>query len=230
MRALDLDPAVERTMVGFMGCSAAVNALKTAHHIVRSEPAAKVLVINIELCTLHMQETSNLEEILSALLFGDGCSAALVSAEPTGIALTGFRAAAIPDSENLITWHVGDQGFTMHLSGEVPSRIAGALRHEVSRNDEGGIFRGGRPEDVDLWAVHAGGRTILDAVEQALGLEGEALRWSRGVLRDYGNMSSATIMFVLERMMRAGIAAQNGFGMAFGPGLVAETFRFRMAS
>jgi predicted naringenin-chalcone synthase len=230
MRALDLDPAVERTMVGFMGCSAAVNALKTAHHIVRSEPAAKVLVINIELCTLHMQETSNLEEILSALLFGDGCSAALVSAEPTGIALKGFRAAAIPASEKLITWHVGDQGFTMHLSGEVPSRIAAALRHEVSRNDEGGIFRAGRPEDVDLWAVHAGGRTILDAVEQALGLEGEALRWSRGVLRDYGNMSSATIMFVLERMMRAGIAAQNGFGMAFGPGLVAETFRFRMAS
>ncbi|HEV2557006.1 MAG TPA: type III polyketide synthase [Microvirga sp.] len=229
MRALELNPSVERTMVGFMGCSAAVNALKTAHHIVRSEPEARVLVVNLELCTLHMQETSNLEQILSALLFGDGCAASLVSAEPTGIALTDFRAATIPESEELITWHIGDSGFEMHLSGEVPGRITKALRHERSRNDDGGIFRGGRPEDVDLWAVHAGGRTILDAVEQGLDLGVGALQWSRGVLRDYGNMSSATIMFVLDRMMRAREGAMNGFGMAFGPGLVAETFRFRMA-
>jgi predicted naringenin-chalcone synthase len=229
-QALGLDPGVERTLVGFMGCAAAVNALKVAHHIVRSEPAAKVLVVNLELCTLHMQETSDLEEILSALLFGDGCAASLVSATPDGIALVDFRAVTIPGTLDLITWRIGDSGFRMHLSGEVPSQIARALRHEAARNDDGGIFRGERPDATQLWAVHAGGRTILDAVEQGLGLDPPALGWSRGVLRDYGNMSSATLMFVLERILRSGPEDAKGFGMAFGPGLVAETFRFRTVS
>ncbi len=226
---LGLRPDLERTLVSFMGCSAAVNALKVAHHIVRSEPAAKVLVVNIELCTLHLQETPDLERILSALLFGDGCAATLVTAEPTGLALRDFRAATIPSTAGHITWDVGDQGFDMHLSGDVPAQIQRALRHEAARNDESGIFRGQTKHDIDLWAVHAGGRTVLDAVEQGLELDPQALRWSRGVLSDFGNMSSATIMFVLERMMRTARGAAEGFGMAFGPGLVAETFRFRTA-
>jgi predicted naringenin-chalcone synthase len=229
IRALQLNPGIERTMVGFMGCAAAVNALKLARHIVRSEPDATVLVVNVELCTLHMQETGNLEEILSALLFGDGCAAALVSARPEGIALADFRAVTLPETHDLITWTIGDSGFRMRLSGEVPTQIARALRHEAARNDDTGIFRGERPESFDLWAVHAGGRTILDAVEQGLGLEERALDGSRGVLRDFGNMSSATLMFVLERMMRTVAPGARGFGMAFGPGLVAETFRFRAA-
>jgi predicted naringenin-chalcone synthase len=224
---LGLNPSVERTSVGFMGCSAAVNALKVAHHIVRSEPEARVLVVNVELCTVHFQQTGEIEKILSALLFGDGAAAALVTADATGVALRDFRAATLPDSEDLITWNVGDQGFDMHLSGDVPGRIAGTLRGELARNDDGGVLRGQRPEEVDLWAVHAGGRTVLDAVEQGLSLDPEALRWSRGVLRDFGNMSSATIMFVLQRMMRTVSREAQGFGMAFGPGLVAETFRFR---
>ena len=228
VQALNLDPGVERTLVGFMGCAAAVNALKVAHHIVRSEPHAKILVVNLELCTLHMQETSDLEEILSALLFGDGCAATLVSATPEGMALVDFRAVTIPESEDLITWRIEDTGFRMRLSGEVPSHIARALRSEVARNDDGGILRGDRPETIDLWAVHAGGRTILDAVEQGLALDRTALSWSRGVLMDFGNMSSATLMFVLERMMRAVRDEARGLGMAFGPGLVAETFRFKM--
>src|SRR5262249_47552607 len=103
---------------------AAVNALKLAHHVVRSDRHAKVLVVNAELCTLHLQETSSLERILSALLFGDGCSAALVSAAPEGIALRDFRCVTIPDTATLITWAIGDRGFEMHLSGEVPKRIA----------------------------------------------------------------------------------------------------------
>ncbi|HEX2552919.1 MAG TPA: type III polyketide synthase [Microvirga sp.] len=226
--ALALDPAIERTLIGFMGCSAAVNALKVAHHIVRSEPAARVLVVNVELCTLHMQETGDVDRNLTALLFGDGCTAALVTADPVGVALLDFKAATIPDTSGLITWGVGDTGFEMHLSGEVPGQIARALRYEASRND-GGIFRGTRPGDVELWAVHAGGRTILDAVEQGLDLDPDALRWSRGILREFGNMSSATLMFVLDRIMRAARAGAAGFGMAFGPGLVAETFRFRTA-
>jgi predicted naringenin-chalcone synthase len=226
--ALSLDPSIERTLIGFMGCAAAVNALKVAHHIVRSEPEARVLVVNVELCTLHMQETPDIDRNLTALLFGDGCTAALVTAEPTGLALLDFKAATIPDTRDLITWAVGDTGFEMHLSGEVPGQIARALRLEAERN-AGGIFRGARPGDVELWAVHAGGRTILDAVEQGLALDGEALRWSRAILREFGNMSSATLMFVLDRIMRAARAGAAGFGMAFGPGLVAETFRFRTA-
>jgi predicted naringenin-chalcone synthase len=225
---LGLNPSIERTMVGFMGCAAAVNALKIAHHVVRSEPSAKVLVVNVELCTLHLHETSDLEVILSALLFGDGCAACLVTAEPKGIALKDFRVATIPDSRDLITWRIGDSGFEMGLSGEVPARIAGALRQETTRNDDRGILRGQCPGEFDLWAVHAGGRTILDAVEHGLGLGPEALRWSRAVLRDFGNMSSATLMFVLQRILAAADTETNGFGMAFGPGLVAETFRFRL--
>ncbi|EIM28899.1 type III polyketide synthase [Microvirga lotononidis] len=229
MERLGLDPSIERTMVGFMGCAAAVNALKVAHHIVRSEPSAKVLVVNLELCTLHLQETPDIEVILSALLFGDGCAASLISAEPKGIALKDFRVATIPETRDLITWRIGDAGFEMSLSGEVPGQIARALRHEATRNDESGILRGQHKDDFDLWAVHAGGRTILDAVEQGLDLAPDALNWSRGVLRDFGNMSSATLMFVLHRMMQDAPRKSNGFGMAFGPGLVAETFRFTLA-
>jgi predicted naringenin-chalcone synthase len=229
MERLGLDSSIERTVVGFMGCAAAVNALKVAHHIVRSEPNAKVLVVNLELCTLHLQETSDIEVILGALLFGDGCAASLVSAQPTGIALKDFRVATIPDTQDLITWRIGDAGFEMSLSGEVPSQITRALRHEATRNDDGGILRGQHKDEFDVWAVHAGGRTILDAVEQGLDLGPDALHWSRGVLRDFGNMSSATLMFVLRRIMQDAPRNSNGFGMAFGPGLVAETFRFTLA-
>ncbi len=232
VRALELDPGIERTVVGFMGCYAAVNSLRLAHHFVRSDPRARVLVVNLELCTLHFQETSKLEELLSMLLFGDGCSAALVTADESGIALEDFRAAAIGDSAETITWRIGDQGFDMHLSGEVPVRIARALKRERAREDDGGILRGTRPSEYDLWAVHAGGRTILDAVETEFELDPRKLGWSRGVLRDYGNMSSATLMFVLQRIQRAigGEVAPGARGMAlaFGPGLAAETFRFRV--
>lgn len=224
-----LDPSVERTVVGFMGCYAAVNSLRLAHHFVRSEPSARVLVINLELCTLHFQQTPELEKLLSMLLFGDGASAALVTAEREGLALIDFKPVTIDDSAEAITWRIGDSGFDMHLSGEVPQRIGGALKGELQRNDAGGILRGRRPDDYDTFAVHAGGRTILDAVEQGFELSKDTLRWSRGVLRDFGNMSSATLMFVLDRIMRGG-AGGTGLGMAFGPGLAAETFRFERAS
>ena len=222
---LGLGPDVERTVVGFMGCAAAVNALRVAHHIVRSEPDASVLVVNVELCTLHLQDTTDLEATLMAMLFGDGASAAIVSARPEGLLLRDFRSVTIPGSEDLITWRIGNAGFDMGLSGEVPARIESALRHEPARAGQG-LLRGDVPGDVSLWAVHAGGRTILDAVQHGLALPGDALGRSRGVLRDYGNMSSPTLMFVLERMLREGGESAPGFAMAFGPGLVAETFRF----
>lgn len=224
-----LDPGVERTLIGFMGCYAAVNALRTAHHIVRSTPDARVLVVNLELCTLHFQQTGDLERLLSMLLFGDGCAAAMVTAEPEGIALRDFRAATIADTAGSITWRIGGQGFDMHLGGEVPGHIGRALAEELACGAADGLLRGAAPEDYDLWAVHAGGRSILDAVEQGFGLAPDALSWSRGVLRDFGNMSSATLMFVLARMMEARCEAdRSGFAIAFGPGLAAESFRFTM--
>lgn len=223
---MGLDPGVERTMVGFMGCYAAVNSLRVAHHIVRSEPAARVLVVTLELCTLHFQRTDDLESLLAMLLFGDGAAAALVSAEPRGLALDDFRATTVAGSAEAIRWNIRDQGFDMHLGGEVPAHIGRALRTEAGRNDAAGLLRGVPVADYDLWAVHAGGRSVLDAVEQALDLPGDALARSRAVLRDYGNMSSATLMFVLAAMLREG-GAGRGIAMAFGPGLAAESFRFR---
>ncbi|HEY0266203.1 MAG TPA: type III polyketide synthase [Rhizomicrobium sp.] len=218
-----LNPGVERTMVGFMGCHAAINALKLARHIVRSEPGARVLAVNLELCTLHLHETPELEEILSFLLFADGCAAALVSADPLGVEMKSFRATLVPGTRELIRWHIRQQGFDMVLSGAVPGAIKTALT--ASRND----MLGGT-NDIELWAVHPGGRTVLDAVEQAFGLDGTALAASRGVLNDYGNMSSGTVMFVLDRIMREARAGAEGCAMSFGPGLVAETMKFRMAA
>jgi len=220
----NLPPSVERTMVGFMGCYAAINALKLARHIVRSEPSARVLAINLELCTLHLHETAALEEILSFLLFADGCAAALVSADPVGVEINSFRAALVPDTRELIRWHIRDQGFDMVLSGAVPGAIRTALSE--SRDD---ILGGAN--DIALWAVHPGGRTVLDAVEHAFALPPAALTASRAVLNDYGNMSSGTVMFVLDRLMRADDGARRrGCAMSFGPGLVAETMMFRMAA
>ena len=219
-----LPPSAERTMVGFMGCYAAINALKLARHIVRSEPKARVLAVNLELCTLHLHETAELEEILSFLLFADGCAAALVSADPVGVEMSSFRAALVPDTRELIRWHIREQGFDMVLSGAVPGAIRTALSE--SRDD---ILGGAN--DIELWAVHPGGRTVLDAVEQAFALPPAALAPSRSVLNDYGNMSSGTVMFVLDRIMRGDSErGQRGCAMSFGPGLVAETMMFRMAA
>ena len=223
---LGLPATVGRTMVGFMGCSAAVPALRVACDTVRADPRARVLMVNCELSTLHLQETSDLETVLSFMLFADGASAALVTADPVGLAVEDFRSEIIPDSADLITWRIGDQGFDMHLSGKVPGRIAGALRGDPE--DPAGLLRGQGTDAYDLWAVHAGGRTVLDAVEIGLSLDPSRLLHSRAVLHDYGNMSSATVMFVLARIL-ADRDGSHGLGMAFGPGMVAESFRFRRA-
>lgn len=227
---LHLSPDVERQMIGFMGCSAAIPALRAAHHIVRSQSSARVLVVNVEICSLHLQETDDLEAMLSFLIFGDGCAATLISADESGMVLEDFRAVIIPATEDLITWKIGDQGFDMHLSGKVPGRIAQALRQERGRGDADGILRGEGTQTVDLWAVHAGGRSVLDAVESGLALPAAALAHSRAILNDFGNMSSATIMFVLERILRQAKQGGRGMAMAFGPGMVAETARFTMAA
>lgn len=221
---LGLNTSVERTMIGFMGCYAAINALKAARHVVRSEPQAKVLILSLELCTLHMQETQDLEQILSFLLFADGCSASLVSAEQSGLALDSFLAVGIPQTSHLITWRIREVGFDMQLSGKVPGELCRALQGVGTT-----ITHGENPQSIDLWAVHPGGRTILDSVEKGLGLPAEALANSRDVLARFGNMSSATVMFVLEKIMQMAKPGQRGCAMSFGPGVTAETMLFHAA-
>ncbi len=224
---LGLRADVARMVIGFMGCAAAVPALRAADAIVRADPAARVLVVNVELCSLHLQDCNAVETALSMLLFGDGATAALVTAEPNGIALEAFRAVVVPDSADLITWTIGDHGFQMFLSGQVPGRIQATLQAETQSNHDNGLLRGRSPDEIALWAVHGGGRTVLEAVACGLSLPEDALAVSRSVLHDFGNMSSCTIMFVLARMLAVGRRGP-GLAMAFGPGMVAETFAFQL--
>lgn len=211
---------VERTLVGFMGCYAAVAALRTARHIVRSEPDARVLVVTVELSSLHFQPERQIERLLMMLQFADGAAAALVTGAGAGIAIDRPFSLNLADSAELIRWDIGDSGFVMHLSGEVPGRIQAALADSSVRRRLWGS------EDmtaIERWAVHAGGRSILDAVEQGLDLGRNALAPSRSVLARFGNMSSSTLMFILHDMLEG---AGQGVALAFGPGLAAEGFRF----
>jgi len=217
-----LRSSVERTIIGFMGCYAAINALKLARHIVRSEPEARVLVVSLELCTLHLQETTDLTTLLSFLLWGDGCAAALVSGEPQGLALDSFQSVLLPETKDLIEWRVRDCGFDMTLSGQVPQAV-----HDAIRKSGREILEGSSADAITLWAVHPGGRSVLDAVERAFGLAGDSLTASREVLRQFGNMSSATVLFVLAGLLRSRRDGARGCAMSFGPGLVAETMLFR---
>jgi len=221
---LGLDTSVERTMIGFMGCYAAINGLKQARHIVRSEPDAKVLLLNLELCTLHLQETQDLEQVLSFLVFGDGCAASILSAEATGFCMDSFRSVLIPETRGLITWRIREVGFDMLLSGKVPSEIGKALA--VSGDEVLGQYT---KDDISLWGVHPGGKSVLDAVERGLGLREDALAASRQTLECFGNMSSATVMFVLARLMQQAQTGELGCAMSFGPGLTAETMLFHAA-
>jgi alpha-pyrone synthase len=212
---------VERSVVGFMGCQAAINAMKLAWHIVRSDPKARVVVICLELCTLHLQGTSAIEQLLSFMIFADGCAAALITSDPGGLRVDGFQARLVPQAAEQITWRIGDEGFDMTLSGLVPFTVAHALS-DWKDEAAGGM----NPGEIDLWAVHPGGRSILDAVAHGLDLPAEAMADSRAVLRDHGNMSSATVMFVLRDMMARNRPGQRGCALAFGPGLSAESMRF----
>ena len=212
---LRLPRSTERTNIGFMGCYAAINGLKLARHLTRSEPGKRTLLVNLELCTLHFQQTQSLAEVLSFLVFADGCAASLIGSDETGFALDSFEAMELPGTRDLITWAVRDTGFDMFLSGQVPLEIGKALTHLKPH------FAG-----TDIWAIHPGGRSVLDAVEEALALHPADLAASRKVLCRFGNMSSATIMFVLRELMQTARKGQAGAAMSFGPGLTAETMRF----
>ena len=217
-RRLGLGDDVERLLVGFMGCYAAIAALRSARHIARSCLNARILVVTVELSTIHLQPDSTIEPLLAMLQFGDGAAAALVETKGEGLSIEAPFSLALPDSGDLIRWHIGDQGFAMHLSGEVPHRISLALGSPETREIIGNSGKSTH------WAVHAGGRSILDAVAEGLELSPQALDPSRSILRDYGNMSSSTLMFALSHFM--GEPSGSGTALAFGPGLACEGFHF----
>jgi predicted naringenin-chalcone synthase len=148
----------------------------------------------------------------------------LLSTQAEGLAIDSFLAVTIPETSHLITWRIGELGFDMQLSGLVPGEIGRALK-ESGRQ----VTRGSDPLSIDLWAVHPGGRSILDAVEKGLSLSADALSSSRDILARFGNMSSATVMFVLQQIMHRAQSGQQGCAMSFGPGLTAETMLFHAA-
>ena len=212
---------VERTIIGFMGCYAAFNALKMARHIVRSQPDARVLTLNLELCTIHLQETEDLEELLSFLIFADGCAASLISAKAQGVRLDSFYSTVIPDCKEQITWTIGSTGFDMVLSGKVPFTIAHAVPPQIDR-----ILGGKTVMDMRHWVIHPGGRSILDTIQKSFALSDASMEPSRKVLRDYGNMSSATVMFVMKALLESKNTVGLGCAMAFGPGVTVESMLF----
>lgn len=222
VRRLGLPTTVHRYHIGFMGCYAGFTAMKLAHTICVAEPEAVVLIADVELCTIHFQFKPDPETMVANSLFADGAAAALVSARAPrsgGYRLVGFFSRIIPESAQEMSWRLGNTAFDMTLSSYVP-RLLHRDIGEIVRHATEAV--GLSQDEVRLWAIHPGGRAILDRIADALGLDDGALADSFATFAAYGNMSSATIFFVLDRMRRS---EQEGpvFAAAFGPGLTVES-------
>jgi len=225
-KELDLSPVVKRMPHTFMGCAAGMSAIRHAREVVEANPDAKVLIACVELCTIHMQPSGDKEDLFGAAFFGDGASACVVGKTDFrrrgAFALGESRAVMLPDSMDEMVWDIGDNGFLLHLSPRIPELIGAYVPPEIETLLSG--------ERASIWAIHPGGRGIIDALQSIYELTDAQTAASRTILRDYGNMSSATILFVLDEMRREleGRAAQqreDGIALAFGPGLVAELIR-----
>lgn len=218
---LGLRPNVQRTIVGFMGCSAAFNGLRLADQIVAADPEARVLLVAVELCTLHIQPGDSRDDLTSASLFADGAAACLIGTpRPDGefIAINNFYSGVKPDTESEMAWRIGNYGFNIRLSGQVPRHIGTVVQPALAE------LLGDEPPP-QFWAVHPGGPAIVDRVVESCGLNDDDVQASRDVLRRFGNMSSPTILFVLyaiREQLRAHGEQRSGVAMAFGPGLVTE--------
>jgi predicted naringenin-chalcone synthase len=225
VRELGLPVTTERYHLGFMGCYAAFPALRMAAQFCQANPAAVVLVLCLELCSLHIQLGGREDQLLANALFADGAAAALVSARArqpgrSALALEQFRSALVTDGEDDMAWTIGDRGFDIALSSYVPKILGANIAGVV---DELLQSSGSSREQIGDWAVHPGGKSILDQVGKALKLKPEQLAVPHEILRDFGNMSSATILFVLQRLLAGSDSEQDQIcSMAFGPGLTVE--------
>ncbi len=222
---LGLRPDIRRLQIGFMGCHAALQGLQTADAICRSDPQAVVLLVCVELCTLHLKRTPTEENLIINSLFGDGAAAAVLSS--TGYAngqslcqLDHFASHVCREARDSISWHIGDHGFQMGLALSNAKDLQRLIPDFVGSSL---MQYGWRQDEVDLWAVHPGGRAILDACQRALALPPEALAGSRAIMRAYGNMSSPTVLFVMDHLLTTHTALPaRGMTLAFGPGIALE--------
>ena len=231
-RELGLPAGVQRYHLGFMGCYAAMPALRMAAQFCAADPEAVVLVVSVELCTLHLRSSENPDLIIASSLFADGAAACIVSnRDPvpgeTALRLDAFETAITPVGEGDMAWTIGDHGFEMVLSTYVPhiidEHITGALRPLLPEH-AAALEAGTIGDHIAHWGIHPGGRSILDKVESRLGLSEAQLAPARDTLRDYGNMSSATVLFVLKRILDAGPGdGERVASMTFGPGLTVES-------
>jgi len=226
VRDLGMSLGTERYHLGFMGCYAAVPALRMAVRFCEADPGAVVLVQCLELCSLHLKLSGTEDMILANSLFSDGAAAAIVSArEPapgqSAYRIDGFHSTLVPGGEQDMAWRIGDNGFDIALSSYVPKIIGANLREFVEPSLS---VTGMSIADVDLWAIHPGGKSIIDQAQRCLSLRPEQVRESREVLRKYGNMSSVSILFVLAEILeRQGEAGEETVcAVAFGPGLTVE--------
>jgi predicted naringenin-chalcone synthase len=220
-----LSPTVQRSVIGFMGCHAALVGIRNAKQIVDADPEASVLMVNLELCSLHLQQTDRMDRLVSFLLFADGCAASLITSRPAGLRIDDCTShLSLQDCERM-AWHIEDQGFAMTLDSRLPARI----RQWFQSSEQLSSVEGDQAEM--FWAIHPGGRLILNAVQDACGISDDQMKPSREILRRYGNMSSASIMFVLRELLRnesAMLDARPGRAIAFGPGLTVELLDFTL--
>jgi len=225
MELMDLPKNIYRTSVNFMGCYAAIHGLKIADAICNSEKNAKVMIVCTELCTLHFQKEPTIDSIASSLLFGDGAAAVLVTSDECnkkGLKLDQFYSEVITKGKKDMAWELSSSGFLMTLSGFVPELLEEDFNPLVTRAlEKAGINR----NEIAHWCIHPGGRRILDAIHRSLSFANGDLKYSYETLKEVGNLSSATILFVLKKIMNSGLTTgQKVFAAAFGPGLTMETF------
>lgn len=224
MQQMGLSPNVQRSSINFMGCYAAIHALKTADHICRADTRARVLIVCTELCTIHFQKDCEMDSITSALLFADGAAAALVSGDDhagKGLAISGFYSEVALQGQKDMAWHLSGKGFLMRLSAYIPQLLQEGIAPLLDK----ALAAGGHARDsITRWAIHPGGRKILETIVRELGLKMDDISDSAEVLRNFGNMSSPTILFVLKNIMQhLGNGHEKIFAAAFGPGLTMET-------
>jgi predicted naringenin-chalcone synthase len=222
MELMDLDKSIVRTSINFMGCYAAIHALKMANAICLADEQSKVLIVCTELCTLHFQRDATTDNLTSSLLFGDGSAAVLVTAfGEGGLYLDNFYSEVIPKGKRDMAWEISSSGFQMTLSGYVPDLIEEDFKSILDRalNRQNISI-----QEVSDWCIHPGGKKILEAVSKSLGIRNEQLNASYEVLHDYGNISSASILFVLKKILQKKKKLTKLVGAAFGPGLTVETF------
>ena len=242
IQQLGLSTTVARTLIGFMGCHGALNGLKSAHDICQANPNARVLMVCVELCTLHFQIEDSIESVVTNALFSDGAAAVILSANlpllspgqvgPNKVLVyRGGHSLVLQDSQDLMSWTISDTGFLMGLSSLVPGIIGHHISDYVAKVLESYDLS---LSDLDFWAVHPGGIQIVRQVQAALDLSQAKLQESYDVLRDYGNMSSPTVLFILKQILdrvkqeTSPTEPQTGSAMAFGPGLSIEYALFEI--